>query len=32
MRTHLNHGFLDGYTGIVLLPLFHIGLYEKIVC
>lgn len=32
MRIYLAHGFLDGCTGIVLLPLFHLGLHEEIVC
>lgn len=31
MRIYLAHGLLDGCAGVVLFPLFHIGLYEEIV-
>ena len=32
MRTYLAHGIFEGCAGIILLPLFHLGLYEKVVC
>lgn len=30
--THLGHGFFDGCAGMCLLPLFHMSLYEEVVC
>lgn len=32
MRIYLGHGLLDGCAGVVFFPLFHLGLYEEIVC